>query len=374
MDEAERRALLDRDHDDRIGFLAPDGTLREGYEPSLPPDRLVALYADMKLGRHFDDRMVSLQRQGRIGTYSPMAGQEGSGFGSMYALAEDDWVFYQYREHAAPLVRGFPPGYLHYWSGHESGTAALADANVFPLNICIGDHIPHVTGMGMAARLQGNDDEAFVAHFGDGATSEGDFHEGLNFAGVYDTPTVFLCHNNGWAISVPREEQTRSRTIAQKADAYGFEGVQVDGMDPLAVYEVTRAAREKALDPREGEARPTLVEAVEYRYGAHTTADDPSAYRDDDEVEQWRRVDPIDRLEAYLRREGLLDDDEVERIESENADRMAAAVDDLAEVEADPDEMFADVFAEPTPRMVEQREYLRDLRERHGDAALLREE
>jgi len=373
MDSRDRRALLERDYDDRIGFLAPDGTLQGGYEPSLSDEELVSLYADMKLGRHFDDRMVSLQRQGRLGTYSPMAGQEGSGFGSMYALDEDDWVLYQYREHAAPLVRGFPPEYLHYWAGHESGTAALADERIFPLNICIGDHIPHATGMGMAAKLQGND-EVFVCHFGDGATSEGDFHEGLNFAGVYDTPTVFVCHNNGWAISVPREEQTRAATIAQKAEAYGFEGVQVDGMDPLAVYEVTRAAREKARAPRPEEGRPTLIETVEYRYGAHTTADDPDAYRDDEEVERWRQVDPIDRLEAYLRGEGLLDDERVADIEAENESRMADAVDELTEVTADPDAMFADAFAEPTGRMVDQREYLRDLRERHGDDRLLREE
>jgi pyruvate dehydrogenase E1 component alpha subunit len=374
MDVRERRDLIDRDYDDRIRLLAPDGTLTDGYEPTLSEEELVSLYADMRFGRYFDDRMVSLQRQGRVGTYSPMAGQEGSGFGSMYALTEDDWVFYQYREHAAPLVRGFLSEYMHYWTGHESGNAALGARRIFPLNICIGDHLPHVTGMAMAAKLRGNDDEAFVAHFGDGSTSEGDFHEGLNFAGVYDTPTVFLCHNNGWAISVPREAQTRSQTLAQKAVAYGFEGVQVDGMDPLAVYEVTRAAREKALDPREGEARPTLVEAVEYRYGAHTTADDPTAYRDDEAVEQWRGLDPIERLEAYLRREDLLDDETIETIETENEERMAAAVDSLADVAADPDDMFADTFADPTPRMVEQREYLQDLRERHGGETLLRDE
>ena len=370
------RTLLDRPYDDRIGFLAPDGTLQNDYEPSLSDDELLSLYADMKLGRHFDDRMVSLQRQGRLGTYAPMAGQEGSGFGSMYALEDADWLLYQYREHAAPIVRGFPPEYLHYWAGHESGHDALADERVFPLNICIGDHIPHATGLGMAADLQGDDDndEVVVCHFDDGATSEGDFHEGLNFAGVFDTPTVFVCHNNGWAISVPREEQTRSQTIAQKAEAYGFEGVQVDGMDPLAVYEVTRAAREKALDPREHEAAPTLIETVEYRYGAHTTADDPSEYRDDEEVERWRQVDPIDRLEAYLRREGLLDDEEIADIEAENESRMAAAVDQLASVDADPDDMFADAFAEPTPRIADQREHMRELRERHGDAALTREE
>jgi pyruvate dehydrogenase E1 component alpha subunit len=319
--------------------------------------------------------MVSLQRQGRIGTYSPMAGQEGAQFGSMYALSEGDWVFYQYREHAAPLARGFPVEYLRYWAGYEEGNAVLGDHNIFPLNICIGDHVPHATGMAWASKLKGNDeDEAFVCHFGDGATSEGDFHEGLNFAGVFDTPTVFLCHNNGWAISVPREEQTKSATLAQKAEAYGFEGVQVDGMDPLAVYETTRVAVEKATDADSGAPRPTMIEALEYRYGAHTTADDPTAYRDEAEVERWREKDPIDRLGAYLRGEGVLDDDTEERIEEAIEEAIADAVETLDDVEPDPDDMFADAFAEPTPRMAEQREYLRELRDRHGDDALVRDE
>ncbi|MFB6117920.1 thiamine pyrophosphate-dependent dehydrogenase E1 component subunit alpha [Halosegnis sp.] len=367
------RTLLERAPGDRIGLLAPDGTLADGYEPSLSDDRLVSLYADMKLGRHFDERMVSLQRQGRLGTYAPMAGQEGSGFGSMYALETDDWVSYQYREHAVPIVRGFPAEYLHYWAGHESGHEPLADERIFPLNICIGDHLPHATGLGMAATLR-DDADVVVCHLGDGATSEGDFHEACNFAGVYDTPTVFVCHNNGWAISVPREEQTRSETLAQKATAYGFEGVQVDGMDPLAVYETMRAAREKALAPRESEAAPTLIETVEYRYGAHTTADDPSEYRDETDVEQWRRVDPIDRLERFLRKRGLLDDDRVADIEADNESRVAAAVDQLSEATADPDDMFADAFAELPQRLADQREYLRDLRARHGDETLTREE
>ncbi|WP_255148966.1 pyruvate dehydrogenase (acetyl-transferring) E1 component subunit alpha [Halorarius halobius] len=368
------RPLLDRPPDDPVRLLDSDGALLGGYEPTLSETDLLSLYGDMRLGRRFDERMISLQRQGRLGTYAPLAGQEGSQFGSMYALSEDDWVFYQYREHAAPLSRGFPPEYLRYWAGYEEGNAVLADHRIFPLNICIGDHVPHATGMAWASKLQDNDDEeAFVCHFGDGATSEGDFHEGLNFAGVFDTPTVFMCHNNGWAISVPREEQTRSATLAEKADAYGFEGVQVDGMDPLAVYEVTRAAVEKAKTPGDT-PRPTLVETLEYRYGAHTTADDPGAYRGDEEVDAWREKDPIDRLEAYLRDEGVLDDATDERIDGAIEDALADAVETLESVEPDPDDMFADAFAEPTPRMEAQREYLRALRERHGDDALVRDE
>ncbi|WP_255195341.1 pyruvate dehydrogenase (acetyl-transferring) E1 component subunit alpha [Halorarius litoreus] len=370
----DRRTLLDRAPDDPVRLLDAEGELVDDYEPTLSDGKLLSLYGDMRLGRRFDERMVSLQRQGRIGTYSPMAGQEGAQFGSMYALSDDDWVFYQYREHAAPLTRGFPPEYLHYWAGYEEGNAVLADANIFPLNICIGDHIPHATGMAWASKLKGNDHEAFVCHFGDGATSEGDFHEGLNFAGVFDTPTVFMCHNNGWAISIPREDQTKSATLAQKADAYGFEGVQVDGMDPLAVYEVTRVALEKARDTESGDPRPTMIEALEYRYGAHTTADDPDAYRDEAEVEAWKQKDPIDRLEAYLRREDILDDATDERIGEAIEDAIAEAVATLDSLDPDPDKMFADVFAEPTPRIEAQREYLRELRERHGDDALIRDE
>ncbi|WP_435194954.1 pyruvate dehydrogenase (acetyl-transferring) E1 component subunit alpha [Natronomonas sp. EA1] len=366
------RALLAREPDDRVQFLTPDGELTDGYEPTLSDEELVALYREMKLGRHFDTRMVSLQRQGRIGTYAPMAGQEGAQFGSMYALDDRDWVFYQYREHAAPLTRGFPAEYLHYWAGYESGNAVLADSNVFPLNICIADHIPHATGFAWATKLKGNE-EVSVCHFGDGATSEGDFHEGLNFAGVFDVPAVFMCHNNQWAISVPREEQTASATIAQKATAYGFEGIQVDGMDPLAVYEATRAAVTKARKP-EGRARPTLIEAVQYRYGAHTTADDPTAYREDDEVEEWKAKDPIDRLERYLRSRGLLDDERIAEIEETVKGQVADRVERLDEAERDIDDMFADAYAELPPRLEEQREYLRELRERHGDEALLREE
>ena len=359
--------------------LDADGRpLDEEYEPPLAEDRLRELYRDMRLSRHFDERMISLQRQGRVGTYASSAGQEGSQFGSMYALREDDWVFYQYREHGSVLDRGGLADYVRYWMGQEAGNATLTDHHVAPLNISIGSHVPHATGMAWASKLRG-DDSVVVCHFGEGATSEGDFHEGANFAGVFDVPAVFVCNNNNWAISVPAEAQTASRTFAAKAEAYGFPGVRVDGMDPLATYEVLTEAVERARDPdtsppegASGRAtRPTLVEAVQYRFGAHTTADDPSVYRDDEEVERWKRWDPIPRLEAYLRGRGTLDDESIDAIETEIEATVAEAIDRATAAEPDPEDLFSDAYAEPTERVREQRAYLRRLREEYGDEALL---
>ena len=367
------RDVLDRAPDDRVQILDANGTVVEpALEPDLDPATLRSMYRDMRFCRRFDERMISLQRQGRLGTYSSLAGQEGSQIGSTYALAETDMLSYQYREHGTLVARELPWEYLLYWMGHEDGNAALAEIDVFPLNISIASHLPHAVGWSWAAKLRG-DERVSVVHFGDGSTSEGDFHEAMNFAGVYDTPTVFFCNNNQWAISVPREKQTASATIAQKAHAYGFEGIQVDGMDPLATYVATEAAREKALG-RDGDGnglRPTLVEAVQYRYGAHTTADDPNVYRDDAEVERWRQRDPIDRFETYLRDRDLIDDDRIEEIEHEIEETLATIVDRAGGVEADPSELFEHTYAEPTPRLEEQREYLAALRDSHGDDELL---
>ncbi|WP_235853552.1 pyruvate dehydrogenase (acetyl-transferring) E1 component subunit alpha [Halosimplex salinum] len=368
------RGRIARDDDGLAQVLDADGQVREGATvPDLPDDELVAMYAEMTLARHLDERAVSLQRQGRMGTYPPLAGQEAAQVGSTHALRDDDWILDQYREHGAVVVRGIEPEYLLYWKGHEVGNEWLASRNVFPMNISIASHLPHATGMAWAARLQG-DDRVVCCHFGDGATSEGDFHEALNFAGVFDAPALFFCNNNQYAISVPRERQTASATIAQKADAYGFAGVRVDGMDPLAVYQVTRAAVEKARDPGEGEARPTLIEAEMYRYGAHTTADDPSNYRDDAEVERWRERDPIARMETFLRDRDLLDDERVATIEDRNRETVADLIEGAEAYEPDVDDWFEHAYAEPTPRVREDQAYLRALRERHGDDALLRDE
>jgi len=244
---------------------------------------------------------------------------------------------------------------------------------VFPVAVPIATQIPHATGAAWAAKLRG-DDAAVVCHFGDGATSEGDFHEGLNFAGVFDVPAVFFCNNNQWAISVPRERQTASDTLAGKAAAYGFEGVQVDGMDPLAVYRVTREAVERAKSDDGETPRPTLVEAVQYRFGAHTTADDPSVYRSEEEVERWRRLDPIPRFEAYLRGRDLLDDERVAEVEESVAEEVAGAIRAAeAEPRPEPREMFEHVHAEQSRAVREQHAALEALRDEHGDGAFLRE-
>ncbi|MDS0476598.1 pyruvate dehydrogenase (acetyl-transferring) E1 component subunit alpha [Natrinema sp. 1APR25-10V2] len=372
--DVRERDLLEREPDDRVRVLDPDGTVVDSeLEPDLAAETLRSMYRDMRFSRRFDERMISLQRQGRLGTYASLAGQEGSQIGSTYALADDDMLSFQYREHGAIAARGMPWEYLLYWMGHEDGNAALAEIDVFPLNISIGGHLPHAVGWAWAAKLNG-DQRASVVHFGDGATSEGDFHEAMNFAGVFDAPTIFFCNNNQWAISVPRERQTASATIAEKARAYGFEGVQVDGMDPLATYVVTRAAREKALEGDGDRLRPTLIEAIQYRYGAHTTADDPSVYRDDAEVERWRERDPIDRFEAYLRTDGVLDDDRIDAIETEIEDTVATLVERAEAVEGDPTDIFEYTYAEPTPRLEEQREDLENLRDAHGDSELLEDE
>ncbi|MFB6298380.1 MAG: pyruvate dehydrogenase (acetyl-transferring) E1 component subunit alpha [Salinirussus sp.] len=357
---AEPIRILDED-----GEVVPGATV-----PDLSESELLSMYEDLRLARQFDQRAISLQRQGRLATYAPMTGQEGSQVATSYALDAADWLFPTYRDHAAKYVHGVElASLLAPYRGYREGYAIPEGVNVMPEYIPIATQIPQAMGMAWGHKLQGEADRAVLCHLGDGATSEGDFHEGLNFAGVFDVPAVFVCNNNQWAISTPRERQTASETLAGKAAAYGIEGVRVDGMDPLAVYQVTREALAKAKHPTAGERRPTLVESVQYRYGAHTTSDDPSKYRDEAEAERWRERDPLDRLESYLAGEGILDDDRRAAIGERIDRRIDEAVEQAEELETDPDRIFDHVYETPTDRLERQRAELNDLRETYGDGA-----
>jgi pyruvate dehydrogenase E1 component alpha subunit len=283
---------------------------------------MVEMYRLMVLSREFDRRMLALQRQGRMGTYAMLEGQEAVQIGSALALADGDFVFPSYREHGVQLARGVPiEVVMSYWRGLPNEGWDVSRYRMGIVTVPIATQLPHAVGYAYADRLAGGNSVVAV-YFGDGATSEVDFHSGMNFAGVWRAPTVFICANNLYAISVPYEKQTASPTIAQKAEAYGFPGMRVDGMDVLAVYQATREAVERA---RAGEG-PTLIEALTYRYGPHATADDPRLYRTKEEEEEWRTRDPIDRLRRHLESAGLWDERATEKVAMEVADQVEAAI------------------------------------------------
>jgi pyruvate dehydrogenase E1 component alpha subunit len=334
-----------------LSILDSEGTLDSAREPALSADELRALHRAMLLGRRLDERMVRLQRQGRIGTFAPIKGQEAAQMGSVFALRRTDWMVPSFRETAAMIHRGWPiETLLQFFAGYLEGGQPAPDQHDLPICIPVATQLPHAVGLAYAAQYRG-DDAVVMAYFGDGATSEGDFHEALNFAGVWHVPVVFVCQNNQWAISVPLKKQTQSRTLAQKALAYGFPGIQVDGNDVLAVYAASREAVDRARDG----GGPTLIECVTYRLAMHTTADDPTKYRSQEEVAEWERKDPLTRFTAYLSRKGLLVDD----LEAELDAEIAAAVQRFeATAAVDPLTMFDHVYGEPPPHLGRQREEL----------------
>lgn len=343
---------------DYLSILDEHGNVDQELEPDISESKLRALYRSMLLGRRFDERMVDLQRQGRIGTFPPIKGQEASQIGSIFQLRPTDWFVPAFRETAAEIWRGRSlESILLYYNGYNEGTLLDRDQKDLPLAIPVSSQILHATGLGYAANYR-DSGEIVMVYFGDGATSEGDFHEGLNCAAVYQTPVLFICQNNQWAISIPVKKQTHSQTIAQKALAYGMPGIQVDGNDILAVYAATKEAAERA---RNG-GGPTLIECVTYRVMMHTTADDPSRYRSDTEVESWIKKDPLSRFENYLIDKALLNDSSKEKLEQEVRKQIQAAVESAEKQMQDlgaPVDMFKHLYADLPRYLKKQREELR---------------
>jgi pyruvate dehydrogenase E1 component alpha subunit len=338
------------------GEEVPDGEV-EGLDER----DLIELYRGMVLLRTYDERSLVYHRQGRIGTYAIFWNHEAMQTGAVYALERDDWVFPSYRESAIGLLRGMPAAtVLSWWRGHPAGWWNPLDYNVASICVPIGTHVPHAAGLAWGKKLHGERACALV-FFGDGATSEGSFHEGANFAGVMRAPLVLFCNNNGWAISTPLSAQTAAETLADKAVGYGMPGVRVDALDVLAVYEATREAVERA---RAGEG-PTFIEAVSYRAAPHATADDPSAYIDLERVEEEKRNECVGRYERYLRRLGVLGDELAEEIRGEAQELMRRGIAEAeAESPADAGLVFEHAFANP-PASFEQE--LRELRRILGE-------
>jgi len=335
------------------GEAIPDGEV-DGLEER----DLLELYRSMVLLRTYDERSVVFHSQGRIGTYAIFWNHEAMQAGSVYALERGDWIFPSYRESAIGLLRGMPVStVLSWWRGHPAGWWNPLDFNVASICVPIGTHVPHAAGLAWGKKLRGESTVA-IAYFGDGATSEGSFHEGANLAGVMGAPLILFCNNNQWAISTPLSAQTAAETLADKAVGYGIPGLRVDGGDVLAVFEATREAVARA---RAGEG-PTFIEAVSYRAAPHATADDPRVYIDLERVEEERRKECLGRYEAYLRRAGVLSDELAESTRAEAAEALRSGI---AAAEAEPPAdvalLFEHAYAAPPASFASDLEELREV-------------
>jgi pyruvate dehydrogenase E1 component alpha subunit len=322
------------------GSDVADGQVPDGLDDS----DLLGIYRRLVLLRTFDERAVSLQRQGRLGTYPMFSGEEATQAGPLFACTDDDWVFPSYRQGAIGILRGLPPSVIFKYRRGYGGTHGFwnpRDYKVGPSIVSIGTHLSHAVGVAWAARIKG-DATASLVWFGDGATSEGDFHEAMNFAAVFKAGTVFFCTNNQWAISTPVARQTATDTLAVKAGAYGMPSVRVDGFDALACFEAARTALIRA---REGDG-PTLIEAFCYRLSPHATADDPRRYRDETESERWRKLEPVGRMRAFLERIGVLDEARTSQIADEARIKIDQAVREMESVDPPgPDVLFETIYA-----------------------------
>jgi pyruvate dehydrogenase E1 component alpha subunit len=347
-----------------VQVVSPDGSV-VGREPVLSGDQLVDMYAKLLLLRTFDQKALNLARQGRIGNYLSYSGQEACQLGSVYPLQQQDWVFPTYRDHGAMVCHGVPHRtILRYFYGDEWGNHTPAEINVAPVSIPIATQLLHAVGVGYAARLKG-DPVVAVGFVGNGGTSPGDFHEALNFASVWNTPTIIFVQNNHWAISTPNRKQFKPKTIAQRSVAYDIPGYLVDGQDLLAVVSVMQEAVERA---RSG-GGPTLVECLTYRYQPHSTAgDDPRRYRAEDEYEEWLAKDPVARFQAYLRKKEVWTESLEENLLAVAREQVESAVSEaLAMAKPSPADIFDYVYAELPPHLQRQKEELKAHLARHGE-------
>ncbi|MFO7653474.1 MAG: pyruvate dehydrogenase (acetyl-transferring) E1 component subunit alpha [Candidatus Krumholzibacteriia bacterium] len=350
-----------------LQILDENGEVDTALEPDLPADEHLRMYRSMVLARETDERMLKLQRQGRVGTFGPSTGQEAIAVAAACAMAPDDWLVGAFRELGSRLVRGEPltNPFLFYNGFEEGNVQPESVSRLLPINIIVASQCLHAAGIGYALKYR-REKAAAVAFMGDGATSQGDFHEGLNFASVWQAPVVFVSQNNQWAISVPREKQTRSRTLAQKGIAYDMPCLQVDGNDVLAC----RAAMQEALERARDGGGPTFIEAVTYRLMMHTTADDPGRYRTREEEEGWWRKEPLDRYRRYLTRRELWDDAREERLRTEIRAEVDRAVHEFEAMKDFPSDLpFEHVYGTPHPEIARQRrEFLANLEQEAGDA------
>jgi 2-oxoisovalerate dehydrogenase E1 component alpha subunit len=340
-----------------VELVSPDGTPtpEDRYSRDLPPETLSWLYEMMVVTRDLDVEFVNLQRQGELALFASCRGQEAAQIGAAACLLKTDWLFPQYREIGAFLLRGITPAQMGaVWRGKWHGGLGFTEKCVAPIAIPIGTHGLHAVGAAMAAERLG-EDSVTLAYLGDGATSEGDAHEALNFAAVFKAPCVFLVTNNQWAISVPVSHQMAAPSIAHRAIGYGMPGIRVDGNYVLAVYAVTAEAAKRA---REG-GGPTLIEAITYRMGPHTTSDDPTRYRSDDEVAYWATRDPIQRYRTYLQSIDIWNERLEERVAAKSKRLRAELRESVVGADDfDVAEMFDTVYHDITPDLVAQREQL----------------
>jgi 2-oxoisovalerate dehydrogenase E1 component alpha subunit len=347
--------------DSIVTVLRDDGTLDPAHDPGLSDEDVKFLYRHLVQTRQLDERFVALQRQGRIGFHVGSLGEEAAILGSAFAMRKQDWLFPCYREFGAALMRGFSLQKLcDNMFGNVNDTVkgrqmpchytckAVGWASI---SSPVGTQITHAVGAAWAAKIR-REDTASLVYFGDGATSSSDFHSALNFGGVFKLPVVFLCRNNGWAISVPVERQTATHTFAEKAVAYGVPGVRVDGNDIFAVVAVTRQAIERGM---RGEG-PTLIEAITYRMGGHSTSDDPNRYRESEEVQAWAARDPLERVRSYLEKRGAWSDADDKNLRSDIDARFREAVASAEKTPPPPlESMFDDVYAKVPWHLAEQR-------------------